>query len=258
MTTEAPFDLDPELLSGRVAVITGASRGLGAGLAHRFAEHGLVLGLCARTTPEAPAGARAVTAAVDVTDAEALDRFTENVRAELGPIDIWVNNAGVIDPMGPQRGHDPAAVDRALLVNVGGVANGTRSFTRAASAHLTELDRPRPLLVNISSGAASSTYSGWSIYGAAKAAVDHFTRIVAVEEPEIRCHSMAPGVVDTDMQALIRTHDRQTFPAIDRFRELHATGSWNSPAWVADHLLAIYADVLVPDDVVHRVPGEPR
>lgn len=74
----------------------------------------------------------------------------------------------------------------------------------------------------------------------------------------MRCHSVAPGVVDTDMQALIRTHDETTFPAIDRFRDLHATGSWNSPAWVADHLLAIYAGVLVPEEVVYRVPAEPH
>ena len=187
---EVPFDLRAEALRGKVAVVTGASRGLGAGMAARFAEHGLQLGLCARTEPTAPAGARSLTGAVDVTDAERLDRFASAVEAQLGPIALWVNGAGVLDPMGPQRDHDPAAVDRALLVNVGGVANGTRSFTRRARG-----GSGRRVLVNVSSGAASSIYEGWSVYGATKAAVDHFTQIVAAEEPSILCHAVAPGVV---------------------------------------------------------------
>jgi NAD(P)-dependent dehydrogenase (short-subunit alcohol dehydrogenase family) len=114
------------------------------------------------------------------------------------------------------------------------------------------------VLVNITSGAARSVYPGWSIYGATKAAVDHFTEIVAAEEPGVVCHAVAPGVVDTDMQAQIRTHDEGTFPAVARFRELQRTGAWNSPAWVADHLLGLLAGTLAPGDVVYRVPDEPR
>ena len=251
---DVAFDLPTDALRGKVAVITGASRGLGAGLAHRFAAHGLQLGLCARHEPDAPAGARALTGAVDVTDARTLDRFASAVASTLGPIDLWVNNAGVLDPMGPQRRHDPAAVDRALLVNVGGVANGTRSFTERCRGWAPA----RRVLVNVSSGAATSIYEGWSVYGATKAAVDHFTEIVAAEEPALLCHAVAPGVVDTDMQAEIRTHDERTFPAIERFRELHRAGAWSSPAWVADHLLGLLAGTWAPETVVVRVPAEPR
>lgn len=250
--------LPPDRLRGRVAVVTGASRGLGAGLAERFAELGLSVGLCATTEPQLPLASRGVgvTASVDVADAGAVDRFGEQVVDALGPIDLWVNNAGVLDPMGPQRHHDPDSVARALAVNVGGVANGTRTFSRLAAA-APPTEGPR-VLVNISSGAARSVYAGWSIYGATKAAVDHFTEIVAAEEPDLVCHAVAPGVIDTDMQAQIRTHDAATFPAIERFQELHRTGSWSSPAWVADHLLAILAGTLRPDEVVYRVPEEPR
>lgn len=224
-------------------------------MAERFAEHGLALGLCARTEPDGPVGSSSVTASVDVSDAESMDRFARRVQSELGGIDVWVNNAGVLDPMGPQRDHEPTEVDRALLVNIGGVAHGTRSFTRSVAVNPPDPDSPRPLLVNISSGAATTTYSGWSVYGATKAAVDQFTRIVALEESDVRCHSVAPGVVDTEMQAAIRSHDAGTFPAIERFRDLHATGSWNSPGWVADHLLALYTGALVAD-VVFRVPAQ--
>jgi benzil reductase ((S)-benzoin forming) len=253
---DVSFELPDHLIRGRVAVITGASRGLGAGMADRFAAHGMALGLCARSVPQAPAGATApvLCRAVDVADAGAVDAFAAEVAAELGPIDLWVDNAGVLEPMGPQRDHDPAEVDRALLVNIGGVANGTRSFTRLARTW----PEGRRVLVNISSGASRSVYEGWSIYGACKAAVDHLTEIVAAEEPGITCHAVAPGVVDTDMQALIRDHDEASFPAIERFRELHRAGAWNSPAWVADHLLGLLAGTLTPHEVVYRVPDEPR
>lgn len=254
---DAPFDLTAA--RGLVAVVTGASRGLGAGVAERFAALGLSLGLCARTEPAAPSATagvdiQVVTGAVDVGDAAAVDAFAGAVSDRLGPIDLWINNAGVLEPMGPQRDHDPDAVDLALRVNVGGVANGTRSFTRRARGWP---EAPRTL-VNISSGAATSVYAGWSIYGATKAAVDHFTRIVAAEEPAVRCLAVAPGVVDTDMQARIRTHDAHDFPAIERFQELHRTGSWNTPAWVADHVLALHLGLVDPGGPTYRVPDEPR
>lgn len=252
--TSLGFELPEDRLRGAVAVITGASRGLGAGLAARFAEHGLALGLCARSVPAAPDGASAVCRSVDVADAGAVEAFAGEVATQLGPIGLWVNNAGVLDPMGPQRDHDPAAVQEALLVNVGGVANGTRTFTRAVA---DRGDDARAVLVNITSGAARSVYEGWSIYGATKAAVDQFTEIVAAEEPGLACYAVAPGVVDTGMQAQIRTHDQTTFPAVERFRQIYAEDDWNSPAWVADHLLGLLAGTFAPGDVVVRVPSEP-
>ncbi|QXC62074.1 SDR family NAD(P)-dependent oxidoreductase [Aquihabitans sp. G128] len=255
MVTPVPFALPADQLAGRVAVVTGASRGLGAGLAARFAEHGMDLALCARTEPTLPAGATGLTAAVDVTDAAAVDAFADRVVDEVGPVALWVNNAGVLQPIGPHRDHDPSEVDRALLVNVGGVANGTRAFTRVARADATA-GSGRPVLVNVTSGAATSVYEGWSIYGACKAAVDHLTRTVAAEEPALACWAVAPGIVETGMQALIRSQDAASFPAVERFRQIHADGSANAPAWVADHLAGLVAGTWAPDDVVARIPNE--
>lgn len=252
MVTPVPFPLPEQPLAGKVVVVTGASKGLGAGLAARFAQHGAALGLCARTEPTPPVGSRAVCGAVDVTDPGVLEGFAGAVVRELGPIDLWVNNAGVLEPMGPQRDHDPELVARALQVNIGGVANGTRTFTRRARSWPPGLR----LLVNISSGAARSTYEGWSIYGATKAAVDHFTEIVALEEPGVQCHSVAPGVIETGMQSAIRSSDAATFPEAEKFRRIHAEGSANTPAWVADHLTGIACGLLTPDAVVYRVPDE--
>lgn len=255
MATPTPFDLPTGSLARKVAVVTGASRGLGAGMAERFAAHGLTLGLCSRTEPAPPDGSSGTLCrSVDVADAAAVEHFADEVMTMLGPVDLWVNNAGVLEPMGPQRDHEPAEVEQALLVNVGGVAHGTAAFTRRARSG----PAGRRVLVNITSGAARSAYAGWSIYGATKAAVSHLTEIVAVEEPAVVCRAVAPGVVDTDMQATIRTHDETSFPAVERFRELHRTGAWNSPAWVADHLLGLLAGTWDPGEVTARVPDEPR
>lgn len=254
-TGPSPFDeFTPTTLTGRLVVVTGASTGLGAGMAERFHALGATLGLCARTEPQLPPDATGTTGSVDVTDAAGVEAFAEQVESAHGPIDIWINNAGVLEPMGPQRHHDPAESDRALLVNIGGVANGTRAFTRRSRTG----PEARRLLVNISSGAATTAYEGWSIYGATKAAVDHFTEIIAVEEPQLVCHAVAPGVVDTAMQALIRQHGESTFPRVGRFHDIARTGAWNSPAWVADHLTALFTGALEPDSVVYRVPNQPR
>lgn len=247
-------DLMPGALDGKVVVVTGASRGMGAGMAARFAELGLSVAGCARTLPPSTGAAREHLASVDVTSAVSVESFARNTVEALGPIDLWINNAGVLDPMGPLRTLDPGAVDRAIAVNVGGVINGTRAFARLARTW----PEARRVLVNISSGAATSVYEGWSVYGAAKAAVDHLTEIVAAEEPELVCHAVAPGVVDTDMQALIRDQDETDFPAVERFRQKKLDDDYNSPAWVADHCAAILAGTLVLDSCVYRVPSQPR
>ncbi len=244
-----------------VAVITGASRGLGAGIAASFAERGIAVGLCARTQPTAPSGASAVCTSVDVTDADAVETFAQQVTATLGPIDVWVNNAGVLDPIGPVRAAPADQVRQHIEINVLGVMWGSQTFARLVH------DRDSPgTLVNISSGAAQSVYEGWAAYGAAKAAVDHFSRILAAEESPhgLRVLSLAPGVVDTDMQALIRSTPIDRFPNVDRFHALKQSDAFNSPAWIAEQILAAADGHHVPswirhssDPVVVRVPDEP-
>lgn len=241
--------MDREGLS-RVAVVTGASRGLGAGLARRFAQAGLQLGLCARHRPDAVAGA--LSAAVDVTDAEAVEEFARAVSDRFGAIDLWVNNAGVVEPIGPLAAADPAAVARSIGVNVLGVVHGTASFAR----HVAGRDGDG-VLVNVSSGAATHAYAGWAPYCAAKAAVDQLTAVVAAEEAVhgLRAHAVAPGLVDTGMQATIRATDPSRFPEVGRFRDRR---QFNSPSWVADHLLDLAFGAGPPEGVRVRVPDEPQ
>jgi NAD(P)-dependent dehydrogenase (short-subunit alcohol dehydrogenase family) len=245
-------------VSGRVALITGASRGLGAGLAAHFAAAGLSLGLCARHVPVVDGSrgdATTLRAAVDVTDRGSLADFAAAVVERFGRIDLWVNNAGLVVPIGPLAEADPAAVARNVEVNVVGVMHGAALF-----AHHV---RSRPgggVLINVSSGAAVTPYEGWGAYCASKAAVDQLTRVIALEERThgLRAHAVAPGVVDTDMQARVREADEKDFPEVARFVAIAASGAFNSPGWVADHLLSMAFSAEPPDEVVVRLPAEPH
>lgn len=223
----------------KVAVITGASRGLGAAMAEEFGQRGLRLGLCARGPSPLGDSELVVSRQLDVTDVAAVDGFAAEVAARFGHIDLWINNAGVLEPIDQLRNVESEDFRRHLDVNVLGVFHGTRAFVRHICAS------PRDgVLLNISSGAARSPYSGWSAYCAAKAAVDRMTEVVALEEANngLRAHAVAPGIIDTDMQELIRGTSAQRFPLVERFRQLKDEGAFATAQSVAVALLELAFD----------------
>lgn len=241
-------------LGQHTAVITGASRGIGGALATAWAARGIRLGLCSRSTPVLPDGPHVVAARLDVTDEKALDDFVARVECRLGVIDCWVNNAGILGPIAPLRDVDVDAFRRHVDVNLTGVFLGTRAFVRHRRAN-----GGGGVLLNLSSGAAQSAYAGWSAYCAAKAGVDRLTECVQLEEAAsgLRAHAVAPGVVDTEMQALIRATPSERFPALPRFLALARENRFNTTAFVAERLLAIAFDPDArPDGVVVRLPWE--
>jgi NAD(P)-dependent dehydrogenase (short-subunit alcohol dehydrogenase family) len=245
-------------VAGKVVVITGASRGLGKGMAEAMAARGVRLGLCARSAPALDESDDVVARRVDVSDEAAVFRFSEQVAERLGPIDLWINNAGVLEPIVFVRELGSEALDRHLAINVRGVLHGTKSYLR----HLDQVGR-EGVLINISSGAALKGYAGWGAYCAGKAAVDRLTECVQLEEAHrggaLRAHAVAPGVVDTDMQAVIRGKSADEFPMVDKFLDLKEREAFNTPSYVADQLLAIAFDAQArPADVVVRLPAQPK
>ncbi len=240
-------------VSGKVAVVTGASRGLGAGLAQRFADRGLRLGLCARTASALAPSAEILTERVDVVDADAVRRFADAVVQRFGRIDLWINNAGILEPIAPLRDVSSAEFETHLRVNVLGVVHGTQAFVDHVRGREGE-----GVLINVSSGAARKPYEGWSAYCASKAAVDRLTECVAAEEAAsgLRAHAVAPGVIDTDMQALIRASTRESFPDLDRFVQMKRDGAFNTPGFIADEFLQLAFAAERESEVLLRLPNE--
>jgi NAD(P)-dependent dehydrogenase (short-subunit alcohol dehydrogenase family) len=200
-------------------------------------------------------------AAVDVADYNALANFADDVIAHFGHIDLWVNNAGLLGPIAPLAEADPMELASVVDVNVVGVLNGSAVF-----ADHVRRRSGTGVLVNLSSGAATKTYWGWAAYCASKAAVDQLTRVVALEEEGngLLAFSVYPGLVDTDMQAAIRAASEADFPDGPRFRRAKEENRFNSPAWVAEYLLALAFDPgwehqreRERREVVVRVPDQP-
>lgn len=238
----------------KVVVITGASRGLGLGVAEAMARRGARLGLCARTKPELDVeGAEVHSASVDVRDGAAVQRFGDEVVEKFGPVSLWINNAGVLDPIAFVRDLSADALRAHLDVNVVGVLHGTQTYIR-----LLRASGGGGVLVNISSGAARRGYAGWGAYCSGKAAVDRLTECVQLEEEALglRAHSVAPGVIDTAMQALIRSKTPEEFPAVQRFLDMKRDQAFSSTAYVADRLWDLAFAPDVSQDVVVGFPPE--
>jgi len=226
-------DLD---LSGRVAFISGASRGIGAGLAERFLECGMRLVLCARGDSVIPTGQNVLARRLDVRDEAGLGELVSEAEARFDGIDLWVNNAGVLDPIEPLRDVSIEAFREHVDINLTGVFVGSKCYVN----HLRRTKRSG-VLINMSSGAAWSAYQGWGAYCAGKAGVERLTEVLALEEKDsgLRAYSVAPGVVDTEMQEKVRATPEARFPDLPRFLDLKRDDAFNTPRYVADQLLEI-------------------
>jgi NAD(P)-dependent dehydrogenase (short-subunit alcohol dehydrogenase family) len=244
-------------LQGRTAVLTGASRGLGAGLAEEFHARGMRLALCART-PCPLSSKDILNATVDVREEAAVEDFARQAAEFLGPIDLWINNAGQLDPVRPLREVTLQEFRSHLEVNVQGVFLGSRAFARLHRQAAGPTPRDATL-INISSGAATHAFAGWGAYCTGKSGLDRLTECLQLEEQEtgLRCYAIAPGVIDTAMQERIRSTSADDFPAVEQFHQLKRKNAFNSMAFVAEHLLAYSFDPdQRPDQVVVRVPSE--
>lgn len=192
-------------MADQVVIVTGASRGLGAAAARILAEMGARVVLNARS--EGPlltlvdeiraAGGQAAAVRGDVSDPATCRAIVETALDRFGRLDALINNAGIIEPIAPLAEAEGAAWARNLAINVIGPA----LLTAAALPHLrAQAGR----VINVSSGAALNPVSGWGAYCAAKAALNQFNAVLALEEPQITAIAFRPGVVDTGMQTAIR------------------------------------------------------
>jgi benzil reductase ((S)-benzoin forming) len=247
-----------ETVEGKVAFISGASRGIGAGLAEHYAKLGMRLVLCSRTAPALPESEHVLAREIDVRDEKGIEGLVSEAEERFGAIDLWVNNAGVLEPVKPIRELSIDAFREHIDINLVGVLIGMREFIRHRRRVAKDVG-PGGVLINVSSGAAWSAYHGWGAYCAGKAAVERLTEVVAVEESNagLRVYAVAPGVVDTPMQDLVRSADIEDFPTVERFRDLKRDDALNSVGFVASEFLAIAFDAeRRPESVTVRLENE--
>lgn len=225
-------------------VLTGHSRGLGEALARACLLRELPLLAIARHRHAGLAdtfGPLLTEVELDLADEAALLGWLAGSQLEdflSGARSVaLLNNAGSLQPMGPASRLAPAEIARALSLNVAApLMLGSALLAAARSA--TDLR-----ILHVSSGAARSAYPGWNIYCASKAALDQHARALALEQhPGLRIEALAPGVIDTAMQAEIRAASLNVFPPRERFDALWRSGALASPVETAgrivEHLLS--------------------
>jgi NAD(P)-dependent dehydrogenase (short-subunit alcohol dehydrogenase family) len=224
-------------LNGRIALITGASRGIGAAVALRFAEEGAKLYLLARTAGGLEevddklraAGGSATLIPLDLKDGAAIDRLPAALLEREGRLDILIGNAAVLGTLSPLPHIAPEIWEEVMAVNV----NANARLIRALDPLLRASDAGRAVFVT--SGAARDSFPYWGAYAASKAALEMMVKVYAgeVHKTRIRVNLLDPGVVRTRMRA-------QAFPGED-------PSSLPAPSSIAD----AFVDLAAPDCTRH-------
>ncbi|HMN75436.1 MAG TPA: SDR family NAD(P)-dependent oxidoreductase [Burkholderiaceae bacterium] len=239
------------MASRNLTLLTGASRGMGAAIAEQLLQPGATLVCLSRTTnaglaaKAAAAGASLEQWALDLADAAAAARRVEDWLAaqpgEAFDSATLVNNAAALTSSVPLEAVDAQELARALRVGLEAPLLLTSAFLRATATWRARRDG-RCKVLNISSGLGRSAMASQAGYCAVKAGLDHFSRSVALDQSHAphpaRIVSLAPGVIDTDMQVRLRGGDPAQFPDVARFQALKSGGHLDSPAAAAAKVIA--------------------
>ncbi|NIH83987.1 SDR family oxidoreductase [Amycolatopsis granulosa] len=230
-------------LTGRIAVVTGASSGIGRAAAVRLAAAGAKVAVLARRADRLAeltgeierAGGTALALAADVTDASALRSAADRVAAELGTADLLVNNAGVMLPA-PVAELRTEQWQHQIDLNVSGLMNTIGAFVPQLIA--SAADRGVADLVNTSSIAAQNIFPNFAVYSGTKAFVTHLSRTLRAElgPKDVRVSAVEPGIVGTELQSHVTDLGAQDWLAGSK-KEM----TWLAPEDVAEAIAFLAA-----------------
>jgi 3-oxoacyl-[acyl-carrier protein] reductase len=230
-----------KLLENKVAVITGASRGIGEAIALRFAEQGCSVAFTYLSSQErakvleeklAASGVRAKGFKSDAADARAAEALTAEVMQQFGAIDICVNNAGISRDNLLLR-VSPEQWDEVMAANLRSVYNLTRQVLRPM------MKARKGSIINMSSVVGMLGNAGQSAYAASKAGIIGFTKSVAQElgSRNIRCNAIAPGFIETDMTHYLKEGGNE------QWLSQIPLGRYGKPQEIADVALFLASDL---------------
>ena len=220
-----------------VYIITGVSKGIGFELAKQLGSEGhFVIGI-ARTISKLD-GVKFIRA--DLSETEKLEAVMDEIITVFPREAVsftLINNAGMVDPIGIMGAINAEDITKAVALNLTAPMILSNTFIGALK-NFKGVKR----IVNISSGAGRNAYEGWGAYCTTKAGLDHFSRVVALEqgsaEHPVDIVSIAPGIIDTGMQETIRGSKEEAFPLLDRFIDYKEKGLLSSAEQTAGQLIA--------------------
>jgi len=231
------------LAQNKVIVITGASAGLGRALATEAARRGARVALMARRKSTLEGlrnsindnGGNVIAFPIDIGIPDSVIKAFTTIESKWGRIDILFNVAATVEPLKRLEHISNAELETSLLTNVMGLYLVTRETLKRMLA------KRKGTIINITSSAAQNPYVGWSNYCSQKAAVDMFTRTVALETEHqlIRIAAISPGPFESRMQEIIRSTTDYQFPSKEKFVKLHEKGKLPNPEDIAPVMLDI-------------------
>ena len=222
-----------------VLIITGGSKGIGKGIAEYYSSKDYLVYSLSRTKSNLSAIEEVE---VDVTDltlaCKKLNYILHKIDFSIVKKITFINNAGRLGKISNLGNLEPTDIELSIKLNTTVPLVLSNTFIKATM----DLDADKQI-INISSGAAVSPYAGWSVYCSSKAAIDMMTKTIATEQSVVKngvkCISIYPGVVDTNMQDQIRSTSVSEFKNVERFKELKATNQLYSPAFVGKQIYVL-------------------
>ena len=229
-------------MSNPVVIVTGASRGLGAATARMVGSFGARVVLSGRSSTDLDAqvtkitelGGKAVAVVSDLAKEEDCQNLVESALGSFGQVDALINNAGIVEPIESIAKAIMSGWEQNIRINL----LAPIMLTHFALPLLREVNGR---VINISSGAAVQVVQGWGAYCVGKAGLNHFTRVLAEEEPSITTIAVRPGVVDTQMQQLVRNMGKIGMPESTHtdFVNLHRDGKLLQPEVPAEAIAVL-------------------
>ncbi|WIV50660.1 SDR family oxidoreductase [Marivivens sp. LCG002] len=242
----------------KVVLITGASRGIGEAAAFAFAEQGAKVVLAARSLEAIEGiareiGERALAVRCDVARFDAVETAVARAVAAFGRLDVFISNAGVIEPMAQLAEADPEAFGRTIDINTKGVFHGMRA------ALPVMVKQGGGTIITVSSGAAYNAYPAWSAYCTSKAGALMLTKAAHGEYADrgIRALGLSPGTVATQMQRDIKASGLGPVAQLDWSD--HIPPEWPARAlvWMCGAEADAYLgqDVMLRDEAIRKKVG---